>query len=54
MIQKRYQRYTKEGITWSPWYVVSHDDKQLKKFQKEKYQLGNALRNEYRIVKECK
>ena len=46
--QKRYQRFTKGGITWSPWFNVSmncpEERIQFKGFK------GVNLRNEYRII----
>jgi hypothetical protein len=53
MIQKRYERYTKDGIKWSKWFKVNAKDEDLKTLQKEdKWQLPSKLKNEYRIAPE--
>lgn len=39
---KRYQRYTKNGIEWTPWFEVPDD------VDKEKWQLKGKLLNEYK------
>ena len=38
---KRYQIYTKDGITWSNWFHLTGD------FEKEQWQIKNKLKNEY-------
>lgn len=38
---KRYQYYTKEGIKWTNWFHTQDT-------VKEKWQLKNKLRNEYK------
>lgn len=47
--QKRYQRFTREGKSWTPWFNVSmntvEEPIQIKGFK------GNHLLNEYRTVK---
>lgn len=51
MIQKRYQRFSKDGIVWSSWMNYCEDDSQLDKLQKEnKWQLKPKLKNEFRII----
>ena len=45
--QKRYQRWTKEGIKWTPWFNItgeSDEPVQMKCFK------GITLKNEYRTV----
>ena len=55
MIQKRYEYWRSDNgkpvKLWTPWYNYSKEDCLLKDFQtKEKYQLGNHLRNEFRLA----
>ena len=42
--QKRYQRFTANGIEWSEWF--DYDGPQ------EPWQLNNKLKNEYRVINE--
>jgi len=44
MLQKRYQRYSKEGITWTQWFNISSST------EKEPWQVKGKLRNEYREI----
>lgn len=39
---KRYQYYTKEGITWTKWFPCRDTG--------EHWQLKNKLKNEYKVV----
>lgn len=41
--QKRYQRFGKKGIEWSPWFNV--DEK-----SNEPWQLKGKLKNEYQYI----
>ena len=51
MIEKRYEFYSREGVKWTEWTPYCPDDSLLKEFQtKEKWQLTNKLRNEFRVV----
>jgi hypothetical protein len=51
MIQKRFQRYSSNGIVWTDWVNFEKDDSKLSYFIKEEpYQLKPKLKNEYRIV----
>jgi len=51
MVQKRYQRFTKDGIVWSSWMNFCNDDSKLEYLQKEeKWQLKPKLKNEFRII----
>ena len=44
MIQKRYQKMDKEGISWTDWRDYCEDDSQLSRLQtEEKYQLKPKL-----------
>ena len=51
MIQKRYQKYTSNGIEWTPWVNYEKDDTKLSYLEKEEqWQLKPKLKNEYRII----
>lgn len=51
MIQKRYQYWSGQGITWSGWFNYYPDNGQLQTLRtEEKWQLKNKLLNEFRIV----
>lgn len=51
MIQKRYEYWSKEGKVFSPWFDYEQDDSLLTTLEaKEKWQLQNKLRNEFRIT----
>jgi len=43
-MQKRYQRYTRNGIEWSQWFTVPEN------CEREKWQLRGKLLNEYRSL----
>ena len=43
MLQKRYQYYSKQGISWTPWFNTNGIQ--------EPWQLNGKLRNEYREIK---
>jgi hypothetical protein len=45
MIYKRYQYYGKQGIEWTPWFLIT--GKEI-----PKYQLKPNLRNEYKETKD--
>ena len=46
--QKRYQRFTKEGKSWTPWFnIPNNTPKEPIQFKGFK---GNNLLNEYRII----
>jgi hypothetical protein len=50
MIQKRYEYWSKEGKVFSSWFDYEQDDSLLTTLEaKEKWQLQNKLRNEFRI-----
>lgn len=55
MIEKRFQTYSKEGLTWSRWFKFSnsnnpHEAERLNRSPEQKWQLKNKLRNEFRLV----
>lgn len=55
MIEKRYQTYSKEGLTWCKWFHFSdsnnpHEAERLNRDPEHKWQLRNKLRNEFRFV----
>lgn len=47
MLQKRYQRFTKNGIEWTKWFNCVNSNKELIQF---KAFGGVVLKNEYREV----
>lgn len=44
ILETRYQYYAKDGIKWTKWFPISF------KSVREKWQLKNKLKNEYREV----
>lgn len=55
MIEKRYQTYSKEELTWSKWFKFSdsnksHEAERLNRDPEQKWQLKNKLRNEFRLA----
>ena len=42
---KRYERFTRHGVTWSPWFKFNGECD-------EKWQLKNKLKNDYMEVSE--
>ena len=51
MVQKRYQIFTPEGVSWTDWINYEADDSKLSYLQKEEaWQLKPKLKNEYKIV----
>ncbi len=51
MIQKRFQYWSNNGMSWTEWFDFCNDDTLLEKLQaKGRWQLAYTLRNEYRKI----
>lgn len=53
MIQKRYQHYDRNGVSWTDWFNTSKKDFELPTLLRfEKWQVKNKLLNDFRIIEE--